>query len=225
MPAADIIIISSFFLGLSGILRARDRRLVPLADKLAIMISPLILVLVSLSVVTRKVGGTVMFDQHGWPHFWANYLIKDILDDSLIRKWHLAVGSLGSYLILNYLFYLSIALCAYFLIRIWVRSEAKATIGLFFVLGAAAAGLFSSQYFKEAYIQREITQANYCQADADCVDAGSQCPFGCYAYVNQREASRISGLISSYRSGCVYSCLACPTAACVDHQCQPVCED
>ena len=81
-----------------------------------------------------------------------------------------------------------------------------------------------SPTINESKIKAEIAKANYCETDSDCVDAGSKCPFGCYAYVNKNEVSRISGLIQSFDSKCVYGCLACPTAICEDNKCKEICE-
>lgn len=225
MPTLEILLISVLFFAFSGVLYFFERRKIRLADKLTLFIAPFLLVLVSLSVATRKVGGTIMTDMRGWPHSIASYQLKDVLDGTLIQEWHLTLGSLGAYFIADYLFYLSIVLGCFFIIRRWQKSDTKAAIGLRVVLAVVAAGLFSSQTIKEGHIKREISKANYCETEADCSDAGSQCPFDCYAYVNRQEAGRISGLISSFRSTCVYSCLACPTVACEEHRCKPVCDN
>jgi hypothetical protein len=75
----------------------------------------------------------------------------------------------------------------------------------------------------ETYIQKEITEANYCETDEDCVDAGGKCPFGCYIYVNKNDANRIKNLVSSYRSNCIYQCMYCPSVECKNNKCEPVC--
>jgi hypothetical protein len=77
---------------------------------------------------------------------------------------------------------------------------------------------------EESRIKVEIEKANYCEVDSDCVDAGGKCPFGCYAYVNKNEVGRISKLIGSFNSKCVYGCLACPSAVCENNKCKEVCE-
>jgi len=78
---------------------------------------------------------------------------------------------------------------------------------------------------RESKIKQEIDKANYCNVDSDCVDAGGKCPFGCYAYVNKDEVNRISDLIGSYNSKCVYGCVSCPTAICENNKCKEVCEE
>ena len=77
---------------------------------------------------------------------------------------------------------------------------------------------------REAKIKAAIKKANYCQIDSDCVDAGGKCPFGCYAYVNKNEVEKISNLIQSFDSKCVYGCVSCPTPICLDGKCKEVCE-
>ncbi|MFA5259058.1 MAG: hypothetical protein WC402_03195 [Candidatus Pacearchaeota archaeon] len=83
---------------------------------------------------------------------------------------------------------------------------------------------FAFPKMNESRIKSEIKKANYCEVYSDCVDAGSKCPFGCYSYVNKNEVSRISKLIESFDSNCVYGCLACPNVTCENKKCKEVCE-
>lgn len=76
---------------------------------------------------------------------------------------------------------------------------------------------------KESKIKSAIEKANYCEVDSDCVDAGGRCPFGCYVYVNKNEVGKISKLIETYDSNCVYGCMLCPTAICENNKCKEVC--
>lgn len=84
--------------------------------------------------------------------------------------------------------------------------------------------LFSFPKIKELNIKSEIEKANYCNIDSDCVDVGGECPFGCWVYVNKNEVNRISELISSFDSKCVYGCLFCPISICENSKCKAVCE-
>ncbi|MFA5856830.1 MAG: hypothetical protein WC867_05700 [Candidatus Pacearchaeota archaeon] len=77
---------------------------------------------------------------------------------------------------------------------------------------------------KELNIKSQIQRANYCEIGSDCIDAGSKCPFGCYNYVNKNEVNKISKILESYDSNCVYSCIACPKVACENNKCKEVCE-
>ncbi len=77
---------------------------------------------------------------------------------------------------------------------------------------------------KESVIKTEIEKSNYCDVDSDCVDAGGKCPFGCWVYVNKNEVDKISQLIKSFDTTCVYDCVYCPTAICTNHKCNEVCK-
>jgi hypothetical protein len=77
----------------------------------------------------------------------------------------------------------------------------------------------------QQWITHQIDEANYCSVASDCVDAGGKCPFGCYNYVNAVEVERISALLDNYESECVYGCVRCPQAACIDGSCVPKCDD
>jgi hypothetical protein len=83
----------------------------------------------------------------------------------------------------------------------------------------------SAEAQKESNIKQEIEKAKHCDEDLDCVDAGGECPFGCYAYVNKNEVDRIRQLIGSFDSKCVYDCISCPTAVCENKKCMAECED
>ena len=75
----------------------------------------------------------------------------------------------------------------------------------------------------EDSIKREIDKANYCSTKDDCILVGGKCPFGCYIYANQAEASRIKNLVDGYESNCAYMCIECSGVECVNNKCQPVC--
>ncbi len=72
----------------------------------------------------------------------------------------------------------------------------------------------------EASIKEQITEANYCETKADCVQVVSQCPFGCYVFVNVAEAERLQQLIDQYPSQCVYDCVSMLGYDCVDNKCK-----
>lgn len=62
----------------------------------------------------------------------------------------------------------------------------------------------------EDEVLAEIEAANHCEAAGDCVDLGSQCPFGCWILVNAEEADAVQAAIDAwYDAGnqpCDYSC-------------------
>ena len=67
----------------------------------------------------------------------------------------------------------------------------------------------------EEHISIQIIEAKYCVVDADCIDLGNFCPFGCQIAINQREKSEILGLIRQYENklesdGIGINCEPCP---------------
>lgn len=102
----------------------------------------------------------------------------------------------------------------------------KIIIGsIVFILIAILIGFFfASPKIKESNIKTAINNANYCDVDSDCVDAGGKCPFGCYVYVNKNEVDTISKLIQSYDSQCVYGCVTEPEVVCKNNTCTPIFE-
>lgn len=225
MSVVNILSISIILLLLSVFLYKKGEFELRRIDAWIIFMSPLFLTVSSLSVVVKKIGGTVMSNIHGWPHFYLTYHVMDVIDGFLIQEWNFISGGLFIYPISNYVFYLSAVSLSYLLIRRSVKSEKKITIALLLTVCIMAMPLLFSQNIKELRIKQEIKKANYCQDDNDCLDAGGQCPFDCYAYVNKNEVGRISGLINSYRSSCVYSCISCPEAVCDNGKCQTVCKN
>ncbi|MFH1505779.1 MAG: hypothetical protein ABIE94_02210 [archaeon] len=77
---------------------------------------------------------------------------------------------------------------------------------------------------EEDRIKAEIKAANYCDTKDDCGNAGSQCPFGCDVPVNKAEIDKIKGLIASYDSNCIYSCVQLLDIDCVNSRCVAVYE-
>jgi len=102
----------------------------------------------------------------------------------------------------------------------------KINIGIiiFILLAITISVFFALPKIKELKIESEIKKANYCNVNSDCVNAGGKCPFGCWVYVNKNEVARVSELINSFDSNCVYGCVSCPTAVCENKKCQAVCE-
>ncbi len=231
MSVINILEISSALLILSFFqflfLHKKKKVVIKRINKLIMALGALVLTLLSLLVVVKKVGGTIMSTSHGWPRFYLTHNIKDVVDGALILEWNFISGSLFIYPISNYIFYLSAVLFFYFLIKLFIKSEKKTAVVLLLIIAALSTALIASQKIKELYIKQEIKQANYCEADSDCENAvrGGQCPFGCYAYVNRNEVNKVSSLINSFRSTCVYSCVSCLGVKCEDKKCQPICAD
>ncbi|MBI2971833.1 MAG: hypothetical protein HYY37_05430 [Candidatus Aenigmarchaeota archaeon] len=73
-----------------------------------------------------------------------------------------------------------------------------------------------------AYVQEQINRSNYCAAEADCVDIGSKCPFGCHILVNKNEAAKVTALVNEYTSNCIYSCVETAGMRCFNSRCESI---
>ena len=71
----------------------------------------------------------------------------------------------------------------------------------------------------EDEIQEEIDEANHCTTADECVDVGTECPFGCNILVNAAEADRIRAMLEDHQESCAYDCLAPTIVTCTAGQC------
>ena len=62
----------------------------------------------SLFIATERVGGTVLYESRGWPHFYYIFQIKDVLDNVPIDIGNFVFGSFWSYPVSNTIFYFSL---------------------------------------------------------------------------------------------------------------------
>lgn len=197
-------------------------------DKTIIFFGALILTVASLFVSRTEISGTIANDIYGWPYPFLIHNFRDIVDGTLIDKWVFSPGSFYHYLIFNYLLYLLVLALIFFLLKSLNKilpRKVKIISVLFGVIVATAIALSSSQSIKQSYISSEIKRADYCDIDADCVIAGSKCPFGCAIIVNKNETGRIMRMVNTYSSNCNYSCAAeCQKAICQNNRCQSVCQ-
>lgn len=79
-----------------------------------------------------------------------------------------------------------------------------------------------NDYFgsKEGEIKQAIIDAGYCNVSTDCEVLYAECPFGCHAPVNKKEADKIRMMLDSYESTCIYSCIQIQGVECVENKCQ-----
>ncbi|MBU4347245.1 hypothetical protein KJ586_00075 [Patescibacteria group bacterium] len=226
MTVQQIFYISIVLLFISLFLYKKKKFMIRKADKLIMVLGALVLTSLSLLVIVKKIGGTIMQTVHGWPHFYLIHYIQDVVDGILIGKWNFISGGLFMYPLVNFIFYLSIILFFYLIVRLFTQSEKKITFVLLAIIIVLSTLLIASQKIKELYIKHEIKEANYCHVDLDCKDAGNKCPFGCSAYVNKNEAARINRLFNSFHSNCTYGCLLCANLniKCENNKCKTVCE-
>ncbi|MCG2701475.1 hypothetical protein L6267_04880 [Candidatus Parcubacteria bacterium] len=225
MSVINILAISAVLLFLSFFLR-KKKSIIKRIDKLIMVLGALVLTALSLLVVIQKISGTIMQTVHGWPHFYLIHYIQDVIDWTLIGKWSFVSGNLSMYPLINFIFYLSIILLLYLIACLFIQSEKKTTATLLIIIAVLSTLLITSQRIKALYIKHEIKQANYCQTNLDCKDAGRKCPFGCSTYVNKNESARINRLINSFHSNCMYGCSSCTNLniKCENNKCQSACE-
>ncbi len=93
----------------------------PNIDIKTILLTPFILITLSLFITKIKIGGTVMSTLHGWPYPLLNHQIKDVVDNIPINEWIINFGSLYHYFLFNYLFYLVVTIILYSFIKLLNR--------------------------------------------------------------------------------------------------------
>jgi hypothetical protein len=105
---------------LSLFLYFQKKIVVSIVEKILLITTPLILAGLSLFISSKNIGGTIMHTKHGWPHFMAQYNIKDVIDNIPINEWTFIPGHLFIYILVNYLFYLSLV-CLIFVLMKYFR--------------------------------------------------------------------------------------------------------
>jgi len=90
----------------------------PNIDIKTILLTPFILITLSLFITKIKIGGTVMSTLHGWPYPLLNHQIKDVVDNIPINEWIVNLGSFYHYVVFDYLFYLVITIVLYSFIKL-----------------------------------------------------------------------------------------------------------
>lgn len=100
------------------------------------------------------------------------------------------------------------------------------TLALFFLFDLAVVSFIFLYFFYESEedrIKREIEAANYCEVVEDCQQvAVSKCPFGCYIYVRNTEASRIEEMLNGFQSSCEYGCIEMKGVDCINNKCEVI---
>ena len=76
----------------------------------------------------------------------------------------------------------------------------------------------------ETTVNAAIADAQACTATEECVDIGTQCPFGCNILVNEAEADHVKSLLDQYAKAhggmaCMYDCIAPGPISCEAGQC------
>jgi len=90
-------------------------------DAMGLILGPLVLMGLSFFFFSTRVGGTVLYTAHGWPHTFALHQIEDVLDKTPIDAWHFVPGSLFSYVLADFIFYGVVLLLALVVIKKYGR--------------------------------------------------------------------------------------------------------
>ena len=95
-------------------------------------------------------------------------------------------------------------------------------IGIFFIILIVIIGVYflKPKLNEEDNIKKEIEKANFCTTKDDCGQVNSQCPFGCYVFVNKNEVDRINDLLNSYQATCIYNCVPLIDYDCITNKCE-----
>lgn len=88
-------------------------------EQVLVSVGPIILTALSFFISIPKNGGTIKYFTFGWPHFFYVHYLEDILDKTLINKWCFIPGRLFSYVVSDYVFYLSLIFLAVVLLRVF----------------------------------------------------------------------------------------------------------
>lgn len=83
-------------------------------------------------------------------------------------------------------------------------------------------GLLGACGLTKEGIKAQIAAAQHCEKDSDCVDIGSQCPFGCHIVVHKDHEKQIKALVKSYPSNCMYDCIALERIVCEAQRCKAI---
>jgi len=141
-----------------------------------------------------------------------------------VKNNHLSI----KVIIYNYLIFLALSTFVFFIIQLLNKYVKKLKLNptpiIFIFTLIVGAILLMSPGLKRSYIKNEIYKASYCKVDSDCQALEPKCPFGCAIYVNKENADRISELLKSYDSNCVYSCIE-TRPSCENNRCQYVTKD
>lgn len=87
----------------------------------AVSAGAVILAILSFFITEEKVGGTILQTYHGWPHFFYNHQISDVIDRTLIDKWHFLSGGFFIYPLSDVFFYVSLLLFIFSLFKLGKR--------------------------------------------------------------------------------------------------------
>lgn len=121
MLLTQILLLSLVISFIACFLTRRNKFILTIFEQVLICVGPIILTALSLFISVAKNGGTIKYMVHGWPHFFYTHHLEDIIDKTVIDKWYFVPGSLFSYPVANYVFYLSLIFLVIVLMRVFKK--------------------------------------------------------------------------------------------------------
>lgn len=115
MTVFQIFFVSLLIIVVAVILYVLKKVRVSIKELAIMLVASVFLTSLSWLVSFTKIGGTVEGSWHGWPHWFYNYSIRDILDNTPINHGQFWFGPFGSYVLSNVLFYFAVVFCAFVL--------------------------------------------------------------------------------------------------------------
>lgn len=226
LPLMGMVAVLTFFGGLIGIfIKGLYIMAGRWADRLLLLVGPLVLTAASLAVERVKYGGTVLNHVHGWPYPLAQYAVSDV-EGTPIGQWHVTLGTLLSNPIRDYLFYLLVLAGCYLMVRSALETLGRRSGGHWAVVGvlfgitlAGTVGLTAYRPLREAGIRKAIERASYCTETPDCEGVMNHGAFSCAITVNKAEVGRIRRLLLDHPedfklTGCGEMSPVCETGRC-----------
>ena len=199
MTIFQILAISIALLFLSSFLYYKKNIKINRKSKIGIVISPFLLVFISLLVAKIEYSGTIMYKIYGWPHSFLTYKIKDVVEGSLINEWIFNTHNLFIYLISVYLFYLSLIFFINVLVKLIKNKQIKILLIIFIIIAIPFIFLLSKNPDKKITDKPTINEINHqvveviegeCTSDLNCklpfeYGIRSNCPYQAICLNNQ----------------------------------------
>lgn len=117
MTVRDIAVTSFVFCALAWSLYRVKRVSLSRKDLFTAAGASLVLLILSFFISNTKIGGTVMYEAHGFPHVFYHHSLMDVIDKTPIDTWALVPGPMMSYMAANVFFYFSFSILILLLVR------------------------------------------------------------------------------------------------------------
>lgn len=155
MAVTQILLVSLVFLVAGLFLKRKTKITFNIRERLLLIFGSLSATVLSLLYFDVKVGGTVRYAVHGWPHFMLWHGLEDVVDKFTIDKWSLAFGSLYIYPLVNYLFYLTLIIFTVLAYKIVRKKDRRDSLMLVYALSVVVIVIFFIWYSSDSNKNRK----------------------------------------------------------------------